>query len=79
MYGVLKAVTLVLWALSLYLWIAMGAWYLFAFLFALHFLEIFAKGLSVGKKAGYSALYSAIMTQIFGFIWWKPINDRLNS
>jgi hypothetical protein len=78
MERVTQIITLILWGISLYLWVQFGWWYLFAFLFALHFFEIFAKGIPIGKKAGYSLTYSVLMTLIYGIIWWKPVNDKMN-
>jgi hypothetical protein len=78
MVRVTQIITLVLWAISLYLWVQFGWWYLFVFLFALHFVEVFTKGIPIGVKAGYSRHYSVIMTLIFGIIWWKPVNDKMN-
>jgi len=72
-----KIITVIIWGIGIYLWIAKGFWYIAVGIFILHFLEIFIKGIPVGTKAGKSKMYSVIMTLIFGFTWWLPIQKEM--
>ena len=76
----LRASAVVLWILLIYLWVQFDLWYVLLFLFVAHFLEAVTIGMRKGKAAGYSSTDSFTFTLVFGFTWWKYIDNlKLNS
>lgn len=69
-----RAMCIVLYALSIVLWIVWGLWFIFAAIALIHFCEMWIKGLRVGSQHDKSVIYSIAMTMLFGFAWWLPVD-----
>lgn len=74
-----QIITIVLWIISILIWIENDWWYLAIGIFTLHLIEVFVIGVNVGKRARKTTIFSVIMTLIFGFTWWLPIQRRLGD
>ena len=74
-----QIICVLLYILAIYLWVAKGFWYLFAFLFLLHLTELFVIGWQVGKRAGKPPLVTIGMTLLCGFTWWLPLKKSLQE
>lgn len=71
--------------LSILQWIALIAlgifipkwgWVLPLIMFVIHSFEAISYGIPKGKVNGYSTLESLCLTWLYGFTWWKYLNDK---
>ena len=69
--------TVILWGITIYLWVALNFPYLFIILAALHIGEAVNIGPKVGTRHGYSTMSSVVLTLIFGFTWWLPVKKGI--
>jgi hypothetical protein len=70
---------LILWLVSIVLWISLSFPYLFYLLFGLHFVELIATGFRTGIAYGVSAGKSILMCMLFGYLWWLPLRQQMKS
>ncbi|HOB87666.1 MAG TPA: hypothetical protein PKO38_08255 [Bacillota bacterium] len=66
---------ILLWVILLFLWAHYDLWYLFVACLALHLAETVLVGVKKGTAAGYSPVDSFLYTLIFGFTWWKYLEE----
>ena len=68
-----RITVILLWLVSVILWIMRGWWYITAALFVLHFVEMFVIGVRTGRENRRSVFFSIVMTLVFGVTWWGPL------
>jgi len=73
------AITLVLWIISIVLWLTGTFPYLWWFLLILHFVELVVIGYRTGKKYGVSAGKSILMCMLYGYNWWLPLRRQMKA
>lgn len=71
--------TLILWAVSVVLWVHFDFPYLALILLILHALEWAIIGYRVGRAFGMRAGRSFIMTILFGVFWWLPMHRQIKA
>ena len=73
------AITLLLWIISIVLFINGTFPYLFWLLVLLHFFELITVGFKTGKQFGVSSVRSIIMCMLFGYNWWLPLRKQMKA
>ena len=67
----------ILWIVSVVLFVKKKCRWLLISLFGLHFSETVLIGLKTGLEYGKKAVYSIIMSMAFGFTWWLPLYRQI--
>jgi len=77
--NVYYALTFLVWALAIALWIAIGFPYLFFAILTAHIVELVLFGFKAGRQNGVNAARTIFLCLLYGFLWWLPLRRQMSA